>query len=604
MPKKDYTNYNKKELTERIHALEKRKKYGLVWDEEKTKERFEKDVEGKLPVLVNVKENEIRNDENKPIHILIEGDNYHALSVLNYTHKKAIDVIYIDPPYNTGEDEFKFNDKYVNEEDGYRHSKWLSFMERRLKLAKNLLNDTGIIIIHIDEHELDRLYLLLDEIFQEKNDLGRIIWDKRNPKGDSKGVSILNETILCFAKNREEFLKLPGVLTRPKPNAQKILDKAKKLYDKIGKSEIPEEIIEVVKPFNLKKETLEKLKVTYDIELVNREFKNWIEKQGFSGGEKAYKIIDGDGNVYRGVSMAWPNKNKAPDDYFIPLVHPITAKPCPIPKRGWRNPPATMEKLLELDLILFGKDENKQPERKYVLKDNMNENVPSIFSYGGSDESFFTEIGVQFPYAKPVNVGKYLLSAIHPKPEIVLDFFAGSGTALHAVADLNLEDNKRRQTILVTNNENSICDEITLPRLKKILNGYGKQNGSSFKGYKESLKFFRTAFVPAQPTDKNKELLTKQSVEMLCLRENTFDFVKETEIWKLYRSKQRHTGILFDQTQIPAFKKELLKLDMAVSVYVFSLGDDDFAEDFSEMKNVKVCSIPEAILRVYRKIFK
>jgi adenine-specific DNA-methyltransferase len=608
LPKKyDYSGWSKEDLIKRIHELEKRKKYGLVWDEEREPEKVVLQCKKELPVLKEVKEKEIKNDPDKPTHILIEGDNYHALSVLNYTHENSVDVIYIDPPYNTGEDEFKYNDKYVNAEDGYRHSKWLSFMEHRLKLAKNLLKNNGVIIIHIDEHELDNLFLLLSspDLFGEKNNLGRIIWDKRNPKGDSKGVSILNETILIFAKNRDEFLKMEGALIRPKPNAQKILDKAKRLYAKLGKKGIPDEIAEVIKPFDFPRNIIKEFEVEYDLDLINKEFKYWIRKQDFSEGEKAYCIIDNDGRVYQSVSMAWPNKKKAPEDYFIPLIHPITNKPCPVPRRGWRYPSATMKKLLDENKIIFGKDEKVQPRQKYFLEENLFENVPSILSYGASDEKFFQEININFPYAKPIEVAKYLLSNIHPNPITVVDFFAGSGTALHAVAELNFERKRNTQCILVTNNENNICEEVCLPRINYILNGYNKSNGNEVNGLKENLKYFKTNFINSKPTDKNKEKLTQQSVEMLCLRENTFDPVVEEETIKIFQNKEKYTAILFDQLKIPKLKNIIRDYDKHVHVYIFSLGDDDFADEFSDMKEkVTVKSIPAAILRVYRRIFK
>lgn len=121
------------------------------------------------------------------MNLLIEGDNYHALSVLNYTHKGKIDVIYIDPPYNTGKKDFMYNDHYVDKEDSYRHSKWLSFIEKRLKLAKQILKKTGVIIVHIDENEESTLHILLQEIFREQNDLGKIIWNKKTLKETAKG---------------------------------------------------------------------------------------------------------------------------------------------------------------------------------------------------------------------------------------------------------------------------------------------------------------------------------------------------------------------------------------------------------------------------------
>jgi len=134
---KDYSSLNKDDLIKVIEQLQSRKKYGLVWDEERTKEKFEKDSENAIPVLSAVKEKSIATNNNSQTHILIEGDNYHALSVLNYPHQNSIDLIYIDPPYNTGKQDFKYNDKWVDDEDGFKHSKWLSFMSKRLRITKH-----------------------------------------------------------------------------------------------------------------------------------------------------------------------------------------------------------------------------------------------------------------------------------------------------------------------------------------------------------------------------------------------------------------------------------------------------------------------------------
>ena len=173
MKNNDYQNWSRADLIKEIEQLKKRKRYGVVW-EEKSEEVVEMCKE-RLPVAKEIKSKEIITDKNKPVNLLIEGDNYHALSVLNYTHEKKIDVIYIDPPYNTGSDEFKYNDKWVDKEDAYRHSKWLSFMSKRLKLARNLLKDSGVIFISINEEELSQLKLLCDDIFRERNYLTTIM---------------------------------------------------------------------------------------------------------------------------------------------------------------------------------------------------------------------------------------------------------------------------------------------------------------------------------------------------------------------------------------------------------------------------------------------
>lgn len=165
MAKANYENYTREQLIAELKKLSKRKKYGLVWEEEKTKEKFEADAEGKLPVLVEDKKKEIRTDPDKPTHILIEGDNYHALSVLNYTHAKSIDVIYIDPPYNTGAKDWKYNNDFVEKDDPFKHSKWISLMSKRILLAKKLLKSDGALICAIDDYELNTLGLLLEEIF-------------------------------------------------------------------------------------------------------------------------------------------------------------------------------------------------------------------------------------------------------------------------------------------------------------------------------------------------------------------------------------------------------------------------------------------------------
>ncbi|HOM78006.1 MAG TPA: site-specific DNA-methyltransferase, partial [bacterium] len=184
MAKKDYSKLSKEELIALVEKLESRKKYGLVWDEERTKEQFEKESENALPVLKEIKSKEIKTDPTKPTNILIEGDNYHALSVLNYTHQGKIDVIYIDPPYNTGNKSWKYNNEYVEKDDAFKHSKWLSFMSKRLRLAKNLLKDDGIMMVAIDDYECHTLRLLIDEIFGEDNRLGTIVV-VHNPGGRS-----------------------------------------------------------------------------------------------------------------------------------------------------------------------------------------------------------------------------------------------------------------------------------------------------------------------------------------------------------------------------------------------------------------------------------
>ena len=205
---KDYSELTQEELIDLIYRLEKKRKYGLVWDEEQAPEEVVQNCSKFLPVL---KPLEVKGIVNKGLqdHVLIQGDNFHALSVLSYTHKNQIDLIYIDPPYNTGnqEDEegFVYNDKRVDSDDTYRHSKWLNFMSRRLELSRDLLKDSGFCFISIDEHEFAQLRLVCAQIFGEENFVNFLTWKKRSTGGQVKDGSIITQTefIFIYAKNKK-----------------------------------------------------------------------------------------------------------------------------------------------------------------------------------------------------------------------------------------------------------------------------------------------------------------------------------------------------------------------------------------------------------------
>ena len=432
-------------------------------------------------------------------NLFIEGDNLEVLKLLQKSYHKTVKMIYIDPPYNTGgdfvyEDNFKDNIKHYleitsqvdsagnqlstnSESSGRFHSSWLNMMYSRLKLAKNLIKNDGCIVIHLDEHENYHLRIMLNEIFGEDNFLGEICWDKGNPKGDSTKIAYQHESILIFAKNIEVF-KEKNTIIRPKENAEKMISKAKQLFSKLGSSSVPTDLKKLNSRYNLSLD-LNKYSKVYSLEDIQSEFKEWVSKQNYlSGGEAAYNKIDVNGNVYRTVSMAWPNKKKAPDDYFIPLIHPITKKACPVPDRGWRNPPETMAKLEKEGLIVYGEDETKQPEKKYLLKENMYENVPSILKFAGSDDALLKKLEVDFDNPKPVGFAKKLISYFTEKNDVILDFFAGSGTTGHACLNFGLED--ERKFILVQlpeptstksmarKNGFKFISEITKFRLKKV----------------------------------------------------------------------------------------------------------------------------------------
>jgi len=417
--------------------------------------------------LIEDKNRSVNFDHTK--NLIIEGDNLEVLKLLQTSYFEKVKCIYIDPPYNTGSD-FIYPDNFdedkqsywqkngtlkegvklvaLTETNGRKHSKWLNMMQSRLHAAKYLLCEEGAIIIHIDENEGHRLRMLLDEIFGDTNFIGEIIWDKRNPKGDSGAVSYQHESVLIFAKNLSRF-KEHNQLAVPKRNAEIMLKKAAQYFSKVGKKHIPPRVSESLDLLGIEK--TDQYEELYTLDHANTDYQKWLTNQGtsISGGEAAYKYIDVKGRVFRLVSMAWPNNQKAPSEYFIPLEHPALGKPCPVPTKGWRNPPKTMKNLLEEDKIVFGDDETTQPRRKYILEENMTENLSSLLYYGSSDEHALKKLGIHFENPKPIEVAKRLMIGFLNDGDIALDFFAGSGTAGHAIMEINAETNKDLRFILI-----------------------------------------------------------------------------------------------------------------------------------------------------------
>ena len=615
-----YSDWSKEELIKHIRQIEKQKKYGLVWDEERSKEQFETEAESSLPVLVEAPEFAIKKDPDQPTHILIEGDNFHGLSVLNYTHEMSVDVVFIDPPYNkgiTGSNDFRYNDRFIEKEDAFRHSKWLSFMEKRLRLAKNVLKYTGVIFITISDDEVHNLRCLMDEVFGESNFVANIVWQKKqSPQNDATYISDMHDHILVYAKRAKK--------NRNDPTGWQI---------------------------------------------------NLLERTELQNSRAANPDDDPGGNWISSDYTCNKTAEQRPNLYY-PLINPYTnEKVYPSRQRVWRYEQKTHLRHVDENRVWWGASGENFPRYKKFISELGRGIVPSTWwerSTVGDNQEARSELrdilddeAVDFETPKPVRLIKQILYiATQPASnQIILDFFAGSGTTAHAVMELNREDGGNRQCILVTNNENNIMTEVCYPRVQRVMQGYEYQGKdktlryerkvnltqmrrgneiyaeyqqareessalydelkgefkdntirlwgiTNIDGKKEglggNLKYYRTAFVPAEPTDVNKELLTFRSVEMLCLRENTFDFVTETDAWKIYEDRNRYTAILFDQLSIPEFKIMLAELEeKPISVYVFSLGDDNFAPEFSDMgARASVRSIPEAILRVYRRIYQ
>lgn len=564
--KRDYSNWSKDELVRELKKVEKRKKYGIVWEDKP--EQVAELCKEKLPILEEDKKQEIKTDKSKPTNILIEGDNYHALSVLNYTHKGAIDVIYIDPPYNTGARDWKYNNDYVDAQDPYRHSKWLSFMEKRLRLAKNLLKNGGIICVTIDDNEAPRLWCLMDEIFDEKNHLGSVII-RNNPKGrkTERKVSLIHEYAIFYGKNPSAKIKKLAIAPEDKTHSYK--------KDKDGSWFLP---------VNLRKQGVDSLAMTKRGKISERYYPVYYdEKSGRLSTKTRLPVkilpvdINGENRIWRrGKDVIdemyeqgdlWAQKTKYGIQIYFKFRGGLDGEP---PQSIWYESrfSASEHGTKTLDRIL-GKRE--------------------VFQYPKS------------PYA----VAECIKVASTNKDAIILDYFAGSGTTGQAVLELNEEDGGDRKFILCTNNENNICTEVCYPRIEKVVKGYSAE-GKKINGLGSNLKYFKTDFVDAEPTDKNKRKLVDKSTEMLCLKEDCFDESGKGQSFKMFTNDQNnHLGIIYDDDGIDPFKQEVKKLNKKFVVYVFSLDDSAREEEFEDVAElVELRPIPEVILNVYRRIFK
>lgn len=466
-------------------------------------------------------------DESKHHNILIEGENLHALKILSYTHAGKIDCIAIDPPYNTGNKDFVYNDDFVDEEDGSRHSKWISFMEKRLKIARTLLSERGVIFLHIDQNEMAQLKLLCDEVFGERNFIACITWYKGYGKNDSQHIRNVCEYILAYAKDKNSC---------PEFEATKAgYEEVAKIRDSYisGGGKDADELKTLIKAF----------------------YKDSPNLKGIT----SYAMVEPNSlRIFRGVTMEDPKGS----NYYYGVIHPVTKRGCKNPKKGWNRPESSMKELIANNEIIFGKDENTLLQRKYYL-DEMKFETPKNFiensDQGGSD---LKQIGIgDFSFPKPVSLIKELLGFMANKSAVVLDFFAGSGTTGQAVAELNKEDSGTRQFILVTNNDKSeklpdgICAQVTFPRLEKTI---GNENLKVFQVKQLKMKGSNVSNI--EQLELNNRLLPT-----MCLANNTFVQVEKTKQSAIFtdHKKKLHLGVWSntDDVQKSPVRKELTKFE-------------------------------------------
>lgn len=576
-----------KERSALLGLLRENKTYGLVWEDKP--EDVEERLRDELPILTEVPERTIiSEDKDAPNHILIEGDNLEALATLAYTHEGKIDVIYIDPPYNTGNKDFIYNDSYVDKEDSYRHSKWLSFMSRRLTIAKKLLSERGVIFISIDDNEYAQLKLLCDssDLLGEGNYIATLIW-AAGRKNDSKYISISHEYILCYVRSAE-FLRQNGIIWREKKQGIEDIYKITAILKK---------------------------KYGSDYRTMSYALKEWYKTLPANHPAKNhshYNCIDERG-VYFPADISWPGGGGP--KYTI--LHPVTHKPVKIPNRGWVYPTKErMEEVISLGLVHFGENENSVPCKKTYLLENEYTTPYSIFYKDGraATKRLRSLMGyVAFQNPKDEEIIQNIFSFSSSKDSIILDFFAGSGTTLHATMLLNAEDGGRRQCILVTNNENNICEEVTYERNKRVIQGYTNAKGEEVAGLtKNNLRYYRTGFVGRNRSMQNMRKLVNLATDMLCIKEDLYTEQKTFGGQKTYKGIFRYFDdgkkqmlVIYREEAIDELVDIIYDLDIIqpIKVYVFSPSEDPWEGSFDDVSDkVELCALPQAIYNTYRRI--
>lgn len=548
----------------KLHTQIKKERYGLVWLD--VPEGFERESENQIPVLEEVKDKAIKNDDGKPTHIIIEGDNYHALTCLNYTHKGKIDVIYIDPPYNTGSDGFTYKDKRFLKEfpDGspvpkdhpLRHSYWLSFMSKRLELAKNLLSEKGVIFISIDDNEQANLKLLCDKVFGE---------DKTE------------QYIWCLQDKTEgSFVKTAGLTVRKEHEyIIACFKQSGKMYNK------------------------------YKGERV------------FSDGSYTNPDNDPRGPWFSGNISRNGIKTTTGSKYYT-IVNPAGISFT----RNWTLSKEEYETALKENRIYFANNGSGVPRLKIFQNSNTELIQSSLFndvhtSITGKNELNDLFEVQPFNFPKPTTLIKRLMTIASKKSSIILDFFAGSGTTLHATMKLNAEDCGNRQCILVQQSEGdkNICEQVTYERNKRVINGYTNAKGETVEGLGNSLKYYRTAFVgknpPRRATDYDKTELSKKAGCLLALAENTLEEIEASNSYQIFSDGKNHyTGVYFTGrlTEIETFTQKLEDIRnqnrrIKITAYFFCWGDcAQFEDEFSNLERISLQPIPKPILDIYQSI--
>lgn len=416
------------------------KKYGLVWEQHE--EAVDVQMRDNIPVFTECSDKEITADANGAYNFILEGDNLHSLRLLGKTHAERIDVIYIDPPYNRGKNDFVYDDAYVGAEDAFRHSKWLSFMEKRLRIAYDLLSEDRIMFVSIDDNEQAVLKSLIDDIFGEGNFIIALPRITKKSGKTTGSFSKNHDYVLVYTKQNQDIFVMEEHIDpaftysdeweneRGKYKLNQTLD-----YDSLSYSaslDYPLEVEgEIFYPGGDKKLWEERQAGKHRRADWAWRWNPKLFKFGYDNGFVVIKRKpDGSARIYTKTYLNAKIEKDGNGGYFIDYIQ--------------RTKPMSSIDLIE---NMYSNDNAKKDLAVFGLKDD-------------------------FDYSKPVELVKRLIKNYYNKNAIVLDFFAGSGTTAQAVLELNVQDGGHRRFILCTNNQNNICEEITYKRCKDVITSY------------------------------------------------------------------------------------------------------------------------------------
>lgn len=597
------TNEEKSEL---LKLLRSQKKYGLVWEDKP--EDAELRMVDEMPVLEEVPERAIVCDApDAPNHILIEGDNLEALTALTYTHTGKIDVIYIDPPYNTGNKDFVYNDSFVDRENGYRHSMWLSFMNKRLKIAKNLLSEKGVIFISIDDNEQAQLKILCDEIFGLENFIGDVSWQRTySIRNDSKGIPAEVEHLLVFSKSDSwQPNKLPRTEDMNSSYANPDGDRCDWMS---GSPVAPGAATHQGMVYAIQHP------ITGEF-LYPSSRACWRYAQNqmleYMNGWCEYMLEDLHDEEQRAKVCGIDVSKLKKDVKAIVLVNDLNVskkKAMAVYKNGpWPR--------------FFFTNKGKGGIRRKVYLDSVGGRIATNYwpyeETGHTDEAKKELIKIfgQAPFdtPKPTRLIRRVFDLSTDKNSLILDFFAGSGTTLHATMQLNSEDGGHRQCILATNNENGICENVTYERNRRVIQGYTTPKGEEIPGLTHNnLRYYKTKLLPRQQTVKNKRALVEASTDLLCIKNNVYTEQTCFAGRKLKPSCARYFDngetkmlVIYNELTVDAFAETIYHMDVEgkILIYVFSNTRYAYDDNFEDvLDKVELCALPAAIYDAYRNI--